>query len=275
MSGIRAPHDTAQTAELRELLHEVRNAVTSVSGHAQLALRRLPTDADPRLRRALEAVRDGVKRVGRLVEPAPPEWQGTQNEFPALVTRAASQLPPERYPDLVVHERTEVPLLGRWDGDRITQVIANLLDNAAKYSPPGSPIEVEIACVADQGQGWALVTVRDQGIGVRPEELRAIFLGYRTVGARRMAKGGGLGLQLSRRIVEDEGGRIGALGAPGHGSVFYVRLPLAACGTTSGAVGDPASQWRDQDGQGHDLLWDGSRHRDAPARPVRQGKRQR
>jgi two-component system sensor histidine kinase MprB len=232
MSGIRAPHDTAQTAELRELLHEVRNAITSVSGHAQLALRRLPTDADLRLRRSLEAVRDGVKRVDRLLEPAPPEWQGSQCELSTLVTRAASQLPPERYPDLVVHELSGGDLVGRWDGDRITQVIANLLDNAAKYSAAGSPIEVEIARVADQGQSWALVTVRDQGIGLRPDELREIFLGYRTVGARRMANGGGLGLQLSRRIVEDEGGQIGALGAPGHGSVFYIQLPLAACATT-------------------------------------------
>jgi signal transduction histidine kinase len=202
-----------ETASLDELRHEVRNALTSVSGYAQLVLRRLPSDGDARLVHALLAIRDGVDRAWRLVEPGPEGTVHMQCDLSVLVRRATSQLPPERFEDLAVCLLTETPLIGCWDGDSVTQILANLLDNAAKYSPPGSPIAVELARVTDRGQAWALVAVRDQGIGISARDLARIFSGYRSPGARAPARGRGLGLQLSQRLAAAEGGRLHALGA--------------------------------------------------------------
>jgi two-component system sensor histidine kinase MprB len=209
-----------------ELQHDLRNALTSVKGYAQMALRYAPSDADTRLIRALEAIRAGVDRACRLLKedhtgPVTQEW-----DLRLLVERAASQLPPERWDDLTVRPLTDAPLIGSWDGERVSRIVANLLDNAAKYSLPGTPIEVELARIMDRGQPWALVAVRDQGIGLAPEDLPRIFAGHRTAAARRLAPGSGLGLQLSRRLAAAEGGQLWALGSPGRGSVFYLLLPL-------------------------------------------------
>lgn len=209
-----------------ELEHDVRNALTSVKGYAQMALRYAPADADTRLIRALEAIRAGVDRACRLLKEEPAEPVTRERDLRLLVERAASQLPPERRDDLTVRPLTDAPLSGSWDGERVIRILANLLDNAAKYSSPGTPIEVELARITDRGQPWAMVAVRDQGIGLAPEDLTRIFEGHRTAAARQRAAGRGLGLPLSRRLAAAEGGQLWALGSPGKGSVFYLLLPL-------------------------------------------------
>jgi signal transduction histidine kinase len=208
--------------------HEVRNALTSVSGYAQLALRRLPADADAQLVQALLAIRDGVDRTWRLVATPLDTARRSQCDLALLVQRALSQVPPTRLPDLRVLLQTEAPLIGRWDGDRVTQVLANLLDNAAKYSRPGSPIDVVLTRLTDQGTGCACVAVRDQGIGIPSEDIDRIFSGYRTPSASAWASGSGIGLPLSRQLAEAEGGRLWALQADEQGTVVYLQLPLAA-----------------------------------------------
>lgn len=124
-------------------------------------------------------------------------------------------------------ELPDGPIFVQGDQTRLTQVFANLLNNAAKYSDPGS----EIALVAERGlPGEGVrVTVRDPGIGIAAEQLPLIFEMFSQLRPALERSGGGLGigLALARGLVEQHGGTLrAASGGPGRGSEFTVRLPL-------------------------------------------------
>jgi signal transduction histidine kinase len=213
--------------DLRELRHEIGNALTAASAHLQLILRRLPAWADTRDQKALLSIQEALLRAGRLVKPPGAGLPQSVCDLQALVTLALSQVPPERTEDVVVCARTEPLTLGVARPEQVVQVLANLLDNAVKYSQPGTAIEVETSRYCDWAGDWALIVVRDRGIGIDREATETVFAGYRTMAARRTAPGTGLGLQLSRRFIESQGGELWVTGLPGCGCAFYVRLPLA------------------------------------------------
>jgi PAS domain S-box-containing protein len=118
------------------------------------------------------------------------------------------------------------PIMLDADTTRIVQVLSNLLNNAAKYTPAGGTIEVS----AWTESGQALVAVRDSGVGIPGEALATVFEMFTQVrGHLDRAQGGlGIGLSLVRRLAELHGGSVTAASAgPGRGSTFTVRLPLA------------------------------------------------
>ena len=119
-------------------------------------------------------------------------------------------------------------LPGVWDEFRIEQVLTNLLTNALRYGG-GRPVEMVVAQVGAGEDGFARVSVRDRGIGIAAEDQARIFEQFeRTEHSRKHAAGLGLGLYITRQIVDLHGGRIGVESAPGEGSTFSVELPLAA-----------------------------------------------
>jgi signal transduction histidine kinase len=215
--------------DARELRHELRNALTAAAGYAQWLGRRSTSWADERERRALEAIRQGIERAWHLLQDDWGHTHGPHLELRQLVAEAVSQGPPLRIGDVVIRILAEEPLVGRWDSEQIVEVLVNLLDNAVKYSPPGTPIVVEIGREADR----ARITVRDRGIGIDDKDVAVIFDGHRTELARTVAEGSGIGLRLSRRLVHAEGGRIGVTSQPGSGSAFWGTLPLATESTTA------------------------------------------
>lgn len=117
------------------------------------------------------------------------------------------------------------------DAAKIEQVLNNLIGNAVKFSPPGSTVEVRLAA----GEEGVTLSVRDQGAGIKPEELESLFRPFQKGRNRSTAgeKSTGLGLAIVKRIVEGHRGEIRVESAPGEGSVFHVRLP----GTAPGAAG--------------------------------------
>ena len=128
------------------------------------------------------------------------------------------------------------------DPTRLTQVVSNLLNNAARYTPPGGAIELAAEC---QGQELA-ISVRDNGIGIPADSLERVFQMFTQVGANgsQGSLGGlGIGLSLVRSLVELHGGSVAAASpGSGAGSVFTVRLPLAgpqADGPGGKAADDP------------------------------------
>jgi signal transduction histidine kinase len=112
------------------------------------------------------------------------------------------------------------------DPERIGQVLRNLLGNAAKYTPPGTPIELR----AVPAGGQVRVAVADQGPGIHPDDLRRIFekFGRGRDQASRTVAGLGLGLYLSRRILQAHDSALTVESTPGQGSVFAFSLEVAS-----------------------------------------------
>jgi signal transduction histidine kinase len=114
------------------------------------------------------------------------------------------------------------PLPARFDPGRVIQVLNNLIHNALKFTPDGGRISVE----GRRTDGVVEIRVRDTGPGLEPEELSVIFDRFRQV-EKRARRALGLGLYISRSIVESHGGRIWAESVPGEGSTFLFTLPQA------------------------------------------------
>ena len=148
----------------------------------------------------------------------------------AEVVRRATIESPLKEHSLVIDQPTE-PLVTPLDADRITQVLVNLLENAAKYSPAGSEIRLTVALDADEVR----ISVSDSGIGLPPDELARLFAPFgRATNAREAnIPGLGLGLYVSRRLAEAHGGTLLASSAGvGRGSTFTLVLPFVEAPTT-------------------------------------------
>lgn len=108
------------------------------------------------------------------------------------------------------------------DPDRLDQIVTNLLDNAAKYSPDGAPIRVVLRPESDA----VVLSVEDHGWGIPQDEQARLFdRFYQAQRAREKKRGLGLGLYITKGLVEAHGGRIWVDSEPGRGSSFHVRLP--------------------------------------------------
>jgi len=206
--------------------HELRTPVTSILAFAQLLQRRDPLNQPlgSIIRQAVSLTRligdlADVSRLdtGQLVLRREPL------DLVAVVRDVAEQFQPlsEAHPIHVVAPTQ--PLTGAWDRERLEQVIQNLLTNAIKYSPDGGEIRV----VIDDLGTDARLAVRDEGMGIPPGLLTRLFEPfYRVESATRTIRGLGLGLHISRALVEAHGGRIQAASAgEGQGSTFIVTLP--------------------------------------------------
>ena len=110
----------------------------------------------------------------------------------------------------------------RGDPVRLRQVLTNLIDNAVKYSPEGSPVEVRAAAV----NGDACIDVVDQGSGIAVEDQRLIFEKFGRVRGTSFKPGTGLGLYIARAIAEAHDGTLDVTSMPGQGSTFTLTLPL-------------------------------------------------
>ncbi|RJS21134.1 histidine kinase [Corallococcus sp. H22C18031201] len=115
----------------------------------------------------------------------------------------------------------DTPAPGLWDRLRVEQVLVNLLSNAAKYGA-GRPVAVSVSWA----DGWARVGVRDEGIGIAPEDHERIFERFERTVAAQHFKGLGLGLWISKRIVEALGGTLRVRSQQGQGSTFTLELPV-------------------------------------------------
>ncbi|HEY7516465.1 MAG TPA: ATP-binding protein, partial [Vicinamibacteria bacterium] len=214
--------------------HELKTPLTSLRGFAQLLLSQTEGGRPPepeRLRQALEVIDQQSGKLGRLVvqlldisrlEAGRLFLDRTRSD---VVKIAESVVAATR----VTTDRHQVTLEGApsavaWvDPLRIEQVIANMVDNAVKYSPMGGPVRVE---VLKRGE-LVRISVRDQGVGV-PEAHRArIFDRFHQAHPDHRFAGMGLGLHISREIVEMHGGRIEARFPSDGGVEMIVTLPVA------------------------------------------------
>lgn len=210
--------------------HELRTPLTAMRGQIEVALsRERPAEA---YRAVLCQVLAQIERMGRMLGSlltlarADADALSLQREpldVRELVLGVAEQLQPlaaERAVQLVVDAPQPITIQG--DEDQLLQVLFNIVNNALTHTPGGG--SVTLACRIDNGE--ACISVRDTGTGIAPEHLARVFdRFYRVDPARSRAAGGaGLGLAISRALVEAHGGCIDVESAPGRGTCFTVRL---------------------------------------------------
>jgi two-component system sensor histidine kinase KdpD len=169
--------------------------------------------------------------VSEAVEMAQLDAQQVQMHFGSVDLKTVIDSARKSYPWVEEqHElRINVPdnLLVRADGAMMEKVVSNLLENAAKYSKPGSPITIS----AEQANGKVLLSIADQGAGIEPSEQALIFERFYRGRAQALGTSGtGMGLAISRAIVDAHGGSIGVTSQPGRGSVFTLTMPKAEVG---------------------------------------------
>jgi PAS domain S-box-containing protein len=219
---------------LAMLAHELRNPLAPISSAADML--RIAYSNEPRVKQISEIVARQVAHMRHLVDDLLDVSRVTRGLVaiscqPTDLRRVVSEAVEQSRP-LVETRRhqLEVALPGEaltvnGDHTRLVQVVANLLNNAAKYTHEGGRIEVALAA----GDGQARLTVRDNGTGIGPDLLPVVFDLF-TQGSRTLdrAQGGlGLGLALVRKLVELHGGEVSASSpGQGQGSTFTVSLPL-------------------------------------------------
>jgi signal transduction histidine kinase len=217
--------------------HELRTPLTSILGYARL-LRSREFNRE-QTQRYLEVIEQQGTRLTSLldhfldnesVESGQLDLELETLDLAPLVVREAQLVA-----DTTSRHQVEIggvtePLPVRADNDRIHQVLANMLGNAVKYSPDGGLVQVTCRVDGDAVR----VEVRDQGLGVPEEYQSRMFTKFFRAGARESGiPGTGLGLSVSREIVEAHGGRVGFESRPGAGSCFWFELPLVEAETPS------------------------------------------
>jgi signal transduction histidine kinase len=129
--------------------------------------------------------------------------------------------------------------VGCWDPGRLERMLGNLVNNAVKYSPEGGEVTVGVAAEPSESPAWAVLTVRDRGVGIPGADLPRVFERfYRASNVATEISGTGIGLTTVRQIVEQHGGRIGVESEEGRGTTWTVRLPLQPDATPSAPPSD-------------------------------------
>lgn len=221
--------------ELRNPLAPIRNAVT---------IMQLETLHSPVLRNCRDVIDRQLTHVTRLVDDLLDVGRLNTGKiklrkelvrFGEVVARSAETVRPlvEARRHVLHIDLPEAPAYVEGDSTRLSQVLQNLLVNAAKYTPDGGRIELEV----EAGEQFVVARVSDTGVGIEPEELERIFdlFMQADAGSSPSESGLGIGLTLARSLVELHGGTLDAWSAGrGHGSTFTVRLPAARAVATDG-----------------------------------------
>jgi PAS domain S-box-containing protein len=221
--------------------HDLRNPLTAIQVHAEVLLRRTNRPDTPDREdvvaglsqvliaaQRMSALTGQMLDLTRLQMGRPVDLHRDPTDLVALVSAVAEHhaSTTKRHVIRVVADSPE--LIGLWDASRIERVIQNLLSNAIKFSPNGGEITVTVAQERDATGGIAVLTVRDQGIGIPSEDLPRLFdRFYRAGNVVGQIVGTGVGLTSVRQVVEGHGGTVVIESRLGHGSAFILRLPLA------------------------------------------------
>lgn len=215
--------------------HELKTPLTSIKGYTQLLMRHARQTQDERLLRSLAVINSQTDHMVHLsnslldlsrIRSSRLELLVAPFNLEALVRRIV-----ERMQVVSDEHRIELRILEGStdllaDEERIDQVITNLIGNAIKYSPAELPEVKTVTITVDPQETEIVIAVRDQGIGIPPEQQAHLFERfYRGVEVKHNYGGLGLGLYISHEIIALHGGRFWVKSVAGQGSTFYFSLP--------------------------------------------------
>ncbi|MBI2078574.1 MAG: PAS domain-containing sensor histidine kinase [Euryarchaeota archaeon] len=224
-----------RTQFLNTTAHELRTPLTPIILQSHLLRDALSHLSDPQQRKGFEILDRNIRRLDSLVRDVLDAARLQSGRLPLRVAEldmarvvgdaVETVAPQAEQQHITLESRSERPLLVAGDPVRLGQVLTNLLANALKFTPEGGKITV----TAVASSGHAIVSVQDTGIGVPPGQIARLFQPFSQVHdpMQTTAPGTGLGLYVSRGIVEQHGGNIWCYSAgPNAGSTFSFRLPL-------------------------------------------------
>ncbi len=228
-----------QTLEVRDeflaiAAHELRTPLTALQLQIQGAghlVQKQEGDLAAKVLHKIDAANRHTHRLAQLVENLLDVSRISLGKFPldsddlelgsVLRDVLERHQPQARSAGSALRFSAATPVVGRWDRLRLDQLATNLVSNAIKYGR-GQPIDIRLQLEGD----CAILTVQDRGIGIQPEDLGRIFGRFERAVPTRHFGGLGLGLYITRQIVEAHGGRIEVSSEVGQGSTFKATLPL-------------------------------------------------
>jgi two-component system sensor histidine kinase BaeS len=214
-----------------DIAHDLRNPLSILLGYTE-ALSDGKLSGNPEI---FDTMHDSAGQLSRLVDDLRTLSLAEAGELPIqrLIVSPAAMLERARLAyaaqaeargvELQVHAGDDLPPVNV-DPERMVQVFANLVSNALRYTPPGGLIELS----AREAPGFVLLTVRDTGSGIAPEDLPLVFNRfYRGDRSRQVNGDAGLGLTIAKSLVTAQGGEIEVASQPGEGATFTIRFPAA------------------------------------------------
>lgn len=231
--------DRLKSSFLANMSHELRTPLNSILGFADVILEELDGPLTENMANDLRLIQKNGSHLLHLINDVLDMAKieaGRMNLNPETfflielleeVTSITSPLASEKNLALFIEPETDLSVSIYADRTRLRQVMINLVNNAMKFTERG-----KVSILMQRCEAGALVSVHDTGIGIPPEKLEAVFQEFTQVdtSTTRKAGGTGLGLPISRRLIEMHGGRLWAesSGINGEGSTFFVELPLEA-----------------------------------------------
>lgn len=224
--------DELKSAILASVSHDLRTPLTSIRAAVDSLMEENVQNNPETLREFQWIIREDVERLTHLVEnllemariesaglQLSKQWESVSELFHNVLTRCANSLKNHR---VRIEADEELPLV-KIDSRLLSQVLTNLIENAAKYSPDGTEILLRARLEEDN----LLIRVTDQGSGIPPEETARIFEKfYRLKEPGSRSGGTGMGLAIARGIVQAHGGTIWVESNPGKGATFICKIPV-------------------------------------------------
>jgi signal transduction histidine kinase len=224
---------------LAAISHDLKTPATIIKGNANLlqrAVARGDNEGSAQISEGLEVIDESTAQLVRLVDELLDltrlrmghelELDTGPADLIKIVRRLAVEYQKISPRHTIQVEARNPRVVGDWDEARIERIVSNLISNAVKYSPRGGEIMIEASQEERDQQEWAVLIVRDNGIGIPPAELERVFEPYyRASNTAGTVSGSGIGLAGTRHIVEQHGGHIAVESQAGD-TRFTVRLPL-------------------------------------------------
>ncbi len=218
---------------IRVISHDLRVPLSVILGHAQLSREYLEeTQQDGTLRASIDSILIGSQQMNIMIQDLTDaiRQEGGQLRLEPKhidlhaflvdgLQRSAATLDTSR---VQLEVPADLPPVAA-DPNRLVRIFTNMLSNAMKYSEPGTPVLIR----ARRMDGEVEVAVSDQGPGISPDDLPHLFERFFRVKGERKTEGIGLGLYITRMLVEAHGGKIRVESEIGVGSTFYFTLPVA------------------------------------------------